>query len=40
MRWAKDNWMPLAVGVAVGFYLGKNGGLKASVGRVKSAASG
>lgn len=39
MNWVKEHWVPLAVGVAVGWYLGKNGGVKASVTRVKTAAT-
>jgi hypothetical protein len=40
MRWLKDNWVPLAVGVAAGYFLAKSGGLQGVTARAKGAVSG
>jgi hypothetical protein len=39
MRYLKEHWVPLAVGVAVGWYLGQHGGVKAQVAKVKSTVN-
>jgi hypothetical protein len=39
MAWVKSNWMPLAVGVGIGYFLAKSGGVKGAGARVKGLAS-
>jgi hypothetical protein len=38
MNWVKDNAMPLLVGVAVGYFLAKRGGVMGAVSSVKGTA--
>jgi hypothetical protein len=40
MNYIKSNAMPLVVGLAVGYFLAKNGGLKASVSKVTGSVKG
>jgi hypothetical protein len=40
MNYVKSNAMPLVVGLAVGYFLAKNGGLKASVAKVGGTVRG
>ena len=40
MNYVKSNAMPLVIGLAVGYYLAKSGGLKASVSKVTSGVKG
>jgi hypothetical protein len=39
MAWVKSNAMPLAVGIAIGYFLAKSGGVKGAGARVKGLAS-
>jgi hypothetical protein len=39
VAWVKSNAMPLAVGVAVGYFLAKSGGVKGATSRVRGLAS-
>lgn len=38
MNYVKSNAMPLVVGVAVGYFIAKHGGLKAAASKVTGAA--
>lgn len=40
MSWLKSNWVPLAVGFGVGYFVSKSGGLRGSVASVKGKVSG
>lgn len=39
MAWVKSNWMPLGVGIALGYFLAKSGGIRGATGRVRGLAS-
>ena len=39
MNYVKANAMPLAIGIALGYFLAKSGGLKGAGARVKGAVS-
>lgn len=39
MAWVKSNAMPLAIGIGIGWFLAKSGGIKGATGRVRGLAS-
>ena len=40
VKWVEAHWVPLLVGVAVGYFVAKSGGVKGAGSRVKGTVGG